>query len=670
MIKYIKKIGKKRISGKLIFIITGVASTIWFLVRVIPKPQRAYYPCMRAAAPIMSSFVIYLLSLSGSVFAFRKAKRKFFEAKYLAAFALLIASISFASVYFIKSSRNVLAAEIATGPSDGPNQPMGIAQGVIPGRVVWAWNPDATTGNPDDASITNYHFLAKYNNQSVYDSMFNKSILKLTESATIEESWDKLFKYHNNKKGIGDVGYISGEKIFIKINQVTAGYTTSASDGFSSFPTSPWDAWKIGAIGATQTTPYVVMSLLRQLVNDCGVAQSDIYIGDPIAHIFSHNYDVWHDEFPNINYIDKSTSTWGRTQINATTDTLIFYSDKGTVMSDAVGDKLFDVIKDADYFINVANLKAHLRAGFTGNSKNNFGSHSRSGASHLHPSLVAPEEGDQTDGPHPERITNSGYGKYRVLVDMMSNKYLGGNTVLFVIDGYWGSGYHDQQGPEKWKSSPFNTDWCNSLFISQDPVAIESVCYDFLRTEFDGVNQDYHNSPNWEGVDDYLHQAADSINWPEGISYAPNGDGVEIRSLGVHEHWNNPLYKQYTKNLFPDTLPEIGIELVSIPDTLVRGVVSIENSRIHGISNLSVFPNPVKVSTTISFYMYERDYVAISIYDMHGKLITHLLEKQLKIRGMHEFTWNVLNNNIKSGYYICLIQIGKTEYKRKISVIQ
>jgi hypothetical protein len=27
------------------------------------------------------------------------------------------------------------------GPEDGPNQPMGQALGINPGRVVWAWNP-------------------------------------------------------------------------------------------------------------------------------------------------------------------------------------------------------------------------------------------------------------------------------------------------------------------------------------------------------------------------------------------------------------------------------------------------------------------------------------------------------------------------------------------------
>ena len=45
--------------------------------------------------------------------------------------------------------------------------------------------------------------------------------------------------------------------------------------------------------------------------------------------------------------------------------------------------------------------------------------------------------------------------------------------------------------------------------------------------------------PQMEGVDDHLHQAADSSNWPAGIRYDPENDGTVIGSLGVHEHWDN-----------------------------------------------------------------------------------------------------------------------------------
>jgi len=70
-----------RISPKIVFLVTGVISAIWFLIRVIPKPSRAGYPCMRVAAPFMSGLVIYLLSLGGLVLSFKKAVSNLCNAK-------------------------------------------------------------------------------------------------------------------------------------------------------------------------------------------------------------------------------------------------------------------------------------------------------------------------------------------------------------------------------------------------------------------------------------------------------------------------------------------------------------------------------------------------------------------------------------------------------------
>ena len=73
----------------LIFFIMGIASTIWFLVRVIPKPSRATYPCMKIAAPFMSGFVTYLLAVAGLTAVSRKMKRKVINVRYGAAFMLM-----------------------------------------------------------------------------------------------------------------------------------------------------------------------------------------------------------------------------------------------------------------------------------------------------------------------------------------------------------------------------------------------------------------------------------------------------------------------------------------------------------------------------------------------------------------------------------------------------
>jgi|GEM_PF-5433060 len=109
-------------------------------------------------------------------------------------------------------------------------------------------------------------------------------------------------------------------------------------------------------------------------------------------------------------------------------------------MLNAVTDMIYKEMETADYMINIANLKAHVRAGITLCAKNHFGSHSRDGALHLHPSLVSPT--DQESNP-----INNQYKQYRVFVDIMGSKYLGGNTILFIVDGIYGGDYHELNSP-------------------------------------------------------------------------------------------------------------------------------------------------------------------------------------------------------------------------------
>ena len=79
-------------------------------------------------------------------------------------------------------------------------------------------------------------------------------------------------------------------------------------------------------------------------------------------------------------------------------------------------------------------------------------------------------------------------------------------------------------------------------------MALESVGLDFLRAEM----------PLIKNADRHLHEAALADNPPSGTVYKPNG--VRLQSLGVHEHWNNPTDKQYSRNLGTGK----GIELICI----------------------------------------------------------------------------------------------------------
>jgi hypothetical protein len=110
-------------------------------------------------------------------------------------------------------------------------------------------------------------------------------------------------------------------------------------------------------------------------------------------------------------------------------------------------------------------------------------------------------------------------------VDLFAYEHLGGKALLYLGDGTFATKV-DHKTIAKFLMYPFNDDWTNSLFFSQDPVAMDSVMYDFLYSE--GTNP-------CEGAQNYLHQAA----VPSSNVYDPEHDGIYLsHSLGVHEHWD------------------------------------------------------------------------------------------------------------------------------------
>jgi hypothetical protein len=531
--------------------ITGLFALVWFLVRVIPKPSRATYPCQRVAFPLASGFIIWLIGLAGSVVAFRKARRNFLRARYIV--GLMFISLSIGCIWLTMSHTT---PKIVLADSQPANEPMGTAQGIYPGRVVWVHDANATNENCTNTytPVEDGWFLPKNNNQAVIDKMVSQTIRSLTGENSDETAWDALFKNFNRTKGRGNAGYIPGQKIMIKANFTSTWGWGSAWPNINS---TDYSIVKNGSYGIAETSPEIVLAFLRQLVNVYGVRQQDISIGDPLKHIYKHTYDLLHAEFPNVIYIDHQSSTMGRTPIIASTEPVIFYSDRGTILHEDTSsapvsdDYLPTCITEANYMINIASLKGHARAGITLCAKNHFGSQCREDASHLHEGLVSPDGASQS---------RTGMGLYRVQVDLMGHKLLGGNTVLNVVDGLWG-GPESVAKTEKWITAPFNNDYTSSIFASQDQVALESVCFDFLKTEYTQANHPDNYWPQMAGVDDYLHQAADSNNWPADINYDPENDGTLIGSLGVHEHWNDANNKQYTRNL--DPVNGQGIELVN-----------------------------------------------------------------------------------------------------------
>ena len=410
-----------------------------------------------------------------------------------------------------------------------PLQPIGEAKGVHPGRVVWVHDPQATDWKgPGNGRW----YEPQHTSQDRVDGMMSQALCGLTGEPEPGKAWDRLFRHLNRQRGKGDTPYRPGEKIVIKPNWVGMIWREGAVD--------PETYTLVKRQDYMNTGPQMILALLKQLVGSVGVRPSDVTICDTLAYLVHEYYDLLHREFPQVRYADYA-GKFGRIKVEPSSIPL-YWSCRPR---DAAPDFLPACFAEAQYLVNFANLKAHTGAGVTLCGKNHFGSLVRWPAQKGYYDMHRCSFSKET-------------ASYREQVDLLGHAHLGGKTVLYLIDGLYSGKHPIDHVPRKWESSPFRGHWASSLLASQDPVAIDSVGFDFIRNEW----SDYPRKP---GVDDYLHESALAADPPSGTFYDPDHETPQKRlaSLGVHEHWNNPEERKYSRNLGRDE----GIELVAVQPT-------------------------------------------------------------------------------------------------------
>ncbi|UCD50495.1 MAG: hypothetical protein JSW27_23590, partial [Phycisphaerales bacterium] len=232
--------------------VVGLASLVWFLIRVIPKPSRATYPCQRFAAPLASGFVVWLTGIVGSTLVYRRARRLFRESRYVVGSVLLVGAVTLIwGALTITADRRAQAWE----PSEPLNSPMGTGKGIHPGRVAWVHEPEATHWDGragawwDDTNT----------DQAVVDAMVSQSLRTLTGATDDATAWDALLRHFNQTHHGQDVGYQADEKVTIKINMNQDGGGNWGRD-------------------RGMPSPQVIYAMVDQLVNVVGVPGSALAI--------------------------------------------------------------------------------------------------------------------------------------------------------------------------------------------------------------------------------------------------------------------------------------------------------------------------------------------------------------------------------------------------------
>jgi hypothetical protein len=583
IVLFFLKLPKKVFAHKVGFILLGISSTLWFLIRVIPKPQRANYPCMQGAAPMMSGLVVYLLSLWGTVAAYRRTRQNILRSRYLLAGTFLAATLLFFVLFAAQNNLPSFANEKAATT----NFPVGTGRGIFPGRVVWTFNPevakfDGKTGNWWDEANTL---------QAETDKMLKESLQVLSAKENEVKAWDALFVHFNLTKKNQPSGYTTGQKIAIKINQNNTTSHTSSKN--------------------INATPQMILSLLKSLINEAGVPQKCITVFDASRFVTDNIYNKCHAVYPEVIFVDNVGGN-GRVKCTYVDNAIPFSVNNG-----ALARGIASCAVEADYLINMALLKGHPGQGVTLCGKNWYGATSINNT--------------PTNNSHANFNPDaSGKDRYMTFVDYMGHKDLGEKTVLYLIDGIYASKTVSGIPSLRWQMKPFNNRWPSSIFVSQDPVAIDAVGLDFLRSEWPDL-------PDILYSEKYLIEAAQADNPPSKAFYDPEKDNSRCKSLGVAESWNNADKKQYSRNLVGSQ----GIELNFRDMSVMTGISKTNNS-----FQVTIYPNPAH---DLLFVQNCDPNSRIQIFDLNGKLLAsyNLSNNQIEISHLSkgQYIINITNKN-------------------------
>ena len=544
---------------KLLTIVIGLVATLWFLIRVIPKPARAAYPCQRAAFPIATGFLLWLYSLLAIKPLMNTIRNTYPRRLWLGSIIAILTMTGFLfwTMAFFSTDGNAVSKDTATSYDFVPaksNEPKGIAKGIFPGRVVWAHDPKTTKWKGNWKSKTDQYWLDENTDQQRVEAMLATTLTKLTGKRIEENAWEAIFKHYNtNCRGLKNRGYKEGEVIGLKINLNNC-EGPNKIDNYS------------------DASPQFVLAMVRQLVHQAHVSPKDIIIYDVRRFIPSYLLTKVWKEFKEVRFIqvDKPKDDQAKNSVYGDYHGLeVPIWMEGITYSNGKYDKARFIPKqiyDATYIINMALLKGHSypyntmedgdegQTGISMCGKNHFGS--IQGTWELHAAINTNQEA----------VKNA----YSPIVDLAASPNIGAKTILFVLDGLY-SGRKWRTYPVHFPNPPFNNvvepyenaSWPASILASMDGVALDCVGLDIYHSQIKNNNDSTGHSRILlrNNADDFLFEMAQANNPPSGTKYMQNGKHVQ--SLGVHEHWDSDSSRRYSRNL--DPLKGKGIELIYLP---------------------------------------------------------------------------------------------------------
>jgi uncharacterized protein (DUF362 family) len=321
-----------------------------------------------------------------------------------------------------------------------------------------------------DSNATNWDYATghhwQYINQTVVNDMVATGILALTNALSVPAAWNAVIPYQ------------PGEAVAIKVN-LNNSYLCGGGDD------NQMDAY-------SETVNAVIDGLLS-----IGVPPDKIWITDPSRDMPTRFIDRITN--PNVQYYSVgicSDNSHYAPYVSADSQ----HATPTTHPTDDVV-RPAQVFVDAAHLINIPLLKGHGNGWMTLGMKNHYGSvifQNRS-RNDMHEYI------DPWVNPDLEKSA---------LADINNNPHIRNKTRLIIGDGLFGHPISNGASPQKWQI--FNNDDPNILFFGTDPVATDSVMYDYIAEEH-----------------------------PYAVTHSSLHHGAAM-GLGVHDHWDGIETKQYS----------------------------------------------------------------------------------------------------------------------------
>jgi len=358
---------------------------------------------------------------------------------------------------FLKRSSLVAAGVICQSLDGSPRVAHAGTPGGTGNRVVWGRDPQATFWDGSD-------YYGDSVDQDKVNALIGQGMRLLTGAPDAVSAWQLIIP-----------GYSPGTKIAIKVNMNNAevsGYNIDATSG---------------AVNG-------VIAGLKSM----GVSESDVYLMDPSRVWPSYIADPILSRYPGVLLWD-AEGTYGHEvtfDYSSSASTTVHHSHP------SIADTNYPMqLAEASHLIHMPILKGHGSAEISLTYKNLFGLIERGQCARFHDYALPWRSGYSYD--------------QNPLHDLYLNSHVKDKTVLIVGDGLFGQRAVSESGvPTPWDF--FGGEFPNSIFLSTDSVAIDSVMFDFLNAEM----------ARYDKSQLYLHRAQEL-------------------ELGTHDHWNNPTDKEY-----------------------------------------------------------------------------------------------------------------------------